>query len=200
MYDAGQLRPVQTGEVVETQAAPQPAATQQAVQQAAEVSALTDADNLHHTPQRRADLQHEVHFGDGPVPAATPATTSPTHEAETTGTTAAPAAAGPAETTEPAQGTDETPAGLQHLDQDIMAMVTDALNACKDQNYKSALDMIDAAIASHRKMLEATERQHRKEAPLIAARQQAEALRQIQAQITQERASQQAADQRRVAP
>jgi hypothetical protein len=128
----------------------------------------------------------------------TPPTATPTTETSTTET--------PPPATPPTTGTMKPPKGhavpeaLKFLDADLMALVSDALNHCKDQNYKAAMDIIDKAIASHHKMMEANARKDKQEAPIIAAKKAAVALNQLRAKFVAEAAAAKAADGRKIAP
>jgi hypothetical protein len=76
------------------------------------------------------------------------------------------------------------PPEFRKLPLSVATAVQAALDKCKDQTWKAALDIIDKAIENHRKMLKDSQAKHRKEAPIKQQKAQAVLEAKIDAKIT----------------
>lgn len=192
MKDIGQFKPIETGTVSEVAPTDPPKGKQDGTPSPGDtaVSNLSKHDSLSKTDAQHAKLEHTVTFDDGKA-TTTPSTTG----SETTVTPDAP--------TQPVDSTTTNhvspPLALTSLDQATMAIVIEALSHCKEQNFKAALDVLDKAIASHRKMMEAQAARAKKEAPIVAAKKQAQALETLRQMFIAEEAAAKAADNRKAA-
>lgn len=199
MKDLSQFKPIETGTLTEVQPVDTTKGSKDGkpATPVKDVSAMSENDKLTHTDAKKAKLEKKVTFEDGQ------AVTEPTTEGstETQGTPTSGTTTHTDGTPHPETKPDvEVPAGLKGMNAKALAMVADAVQHCKDQNFKAALDVLDKAIANHRKMMDEAAKHHKKMAPILDAKKQAQLLEQLRNKFIALEASLKVIDSKHVKP